>query len=347
MPAGGAVIGAAGSIIGAGLGYLSAENARKDQKAAIKKAMAELEAVGYPPDLSKEIIYQQFEQAGILTPELEQDLSDSFAEVKIIKENPELRQSQLQALSQMKERAQVGLSAEDRAGLNQVRNEVQRDSEAKRQQIMQQMAARGQGGSGAELMMQLQAAQGASDQAAAGSDTLMAQAQQRALQALAQSADMASGIRSQDLNVETNNNAAINERNRFLAQNSIGRQTSNVNRLNAAQQSNLTEQQRIKDMNTAMTNEEKLRQIKEQGNLYDRSLGYAQAKSNAQMGQAAAARQSAQDTQSMFSQIGAGLGKAGAAAYQGGMFDGPKVDAAGGTTQASKDYLSGKTSGAF
>jgi len=342
-------IGAAGSLLGAGIGYLSAEKDRAAQKKAIKQAMAELEAVGYPPDLSKEIIYKQFEQAGILTPQLEQDLSDTFAESEVakIKEDPELRSAQKQALAALQQRAKVGLSAEDRAALNQVRTEVQRDAEAKRQQVLQQMQARGMGGSGAELIAQLQAGQAATEQASAGSDTLMAQAQQRALQALGQSAGLAGQVRSQDFGTAQAKASALDERNRFLAQNAIARQSANVNRLNQAQQMNLAEQQRIQDVNTQMANQEQLRQRAEQGNYYDRNLGYAQSKANAQMGQASAARQAAQDTQSMWSGIGSGLGKLGAAgysAYQSGAFD-SKPDAAGGTTDYSSDYLKGKTGG--
>lgn len=347
MPMGGAIA-AGGSVVSAGLGYLSAEKDRAAQRRYIKNAMKELKKAGYPPDLSKEIIFQQFEQAGILTPQLEEDIAVAESEMGQLKEDPSLKSAQLKALAQMQQRAKVGLSAEDRAALNQVRSEVQRDAEAKRQQILQQMQSRGMGGSGAELMAQLQASQGAADQASAASDTLMAQAQQRALQALGQSAGMASDIRGQDFSVNQARAQALDERNRFLAQNSIARQRQNVGIMNDAQRMNLAEQQRIQDMNAQMANAEKLRQSSEKGAYFDRKLGLAQAKAAAQMGQAAAAGQQAQNTQQMFSNLGAGLGKLGAAAYQGGMFGGGNTatpDAAGGTTGYSEDYLKGNTGG--
>jgi hypothetical protein len=302
----------AGPIVGGLVGNVMSQGDRSAQKKAMKQALAELESVGLPPDLSKEIIYQQFQQAGVLTPQLEEDLSDSFAESEVskIQEDPELRKAQVEALTSMQRRAKVGLSAEDRAALNQVRTEVQRDAEAKRQQVLQQMQARGMGGSGAALVAQLQAGQDAQNLASQQSDTQMAQAQQRALQALGQSSGMASDIRGQDFGVSQAKASAIDERNRFLQQNSIARQQRNVGALNEAQFQNLREQQRIADANIQQSNQEKLRQVAEQGSLYDRTLGYKQAKAAALTGQAQYHGQQAANTAQSFGQMGAGVGTA-------------------------------------
>lgn len=302
----------AAPIVGGLVGNVMAQKDKAAQKKAMKQALAELESVGLPPDLSKEIIYQKFEQVGIMTPQLEEDLNDSIAESEQakIKEDPELRKAQIQALSSMQNRAKVGLSAEDRAALNQVRNEVQRDAEAKRQQVLQQMQARGMGGSGASLVAQLQAGQDAQNLASQQSDTQMAQAQQRALQALGQSSDMASQMRGQDFDVNQAKAAAIDERNRFLAENSIARQQRNVSTLNQAQLANLQEQQRVADANAQLYNQEKQRQVQEQGSLYDRTLGYKQAKASALTGQAQYHGQQAANTAQSFGQMGAGVGSA-------------------------------------
>lgn len=336
----GGIVAGAGSLLGAGLGYLSAEKDRAAQKKAIKKAMRELESLGVPPDLSKSIVVEELQRQGIYTPELQQEIDVAESEMGKITEDQSLRDAQKQALAMMQQRAQVGLGAEDRAALNEVRRQVQADAEAKRQQIMQTMAARGQAGGGADLMAQLQASQGAADQAAAGSDTIMAQAQQRALEALARSGQMAGDVRSQDFNVASARAQALDERNRFLAQNAVARQAANVQALNQAQQLNLAEQQRLHEANIAARRAEAERQVAEQGNLFDRKFDLASAKSSAQLGQAAAARQAAQDKQSMYTQIGSGLGKVGAGLYESGAFS-STPDAAGGTTGFSKDYLSG------
>lgn len=271
---------ALGGIIGGFLGGNAAKSDRSNAKDAMKQAAAIYDQIGLPPDLSKELILKEFERAGLYTPELEQDLNDTFAESEMakIQEDPELRKAQTEALSMMRNRAKVGLSAEDRAALNQVRNEVQRDAEAKRQQVLQQMQARGMGGSGAALVAQLQAGQDAQNLASQQSDTQMAQAQQRALQALGQSSDMASGMRSQDFNVNQAKASAIDERNRFLQQNSIARQQRNVGALNQAQLANLQEQQRIADANVAQANKEKQRQVDAQSGQYNQKLAWASGK---------------------------------------------------------------------
>ncbi len=298
----------AAPIIGGIVGNIMGAGDRKKARNAMKQAYAELEAIGFPPDLSKEVILKEFERAGIYSPELEEDLSSTFEEVQTIKEDPSLRQAQLKALQSMQQRAKVGLSAEDRAALNEVRRASSRDAEAKRQQILQNMAARGMGGSGAELIAQLQSSQAAAEQASMGSDTLMAQAQQRALQALGQSSDIASGIRSQDFGVNSANTAAMNERNRFLAENSIARQRQNVNMLNEAQRLNLAEQQRIQDANIAMQNQEKLRQNQAQRDVFQDKLGLASAKAGALTGQANYYQGQAQNTAQSMAGVGSAVG---------------------------------------
>jgi hypothetical protein len=142
----------------------------------------------------------------------------------------------------------------------------------------------------------------------------MAQAQERALRALSESGQMAGQVRGQDFDVNSTRARALDERNRMLAENSVSRQARNVGNLNEAQRLNLTEQQRINDANVQMQNAEKLRQNAEQGSYFDRKLGLAQAKSNAQVGQAGFYGQQAQQTQNMFAGIGQGIGQ-GAGAY--------------------------------
>jgi len=268
---------ALGNIIGGFLGANASKMDRSKAKDMAKQALQYYQDIGLPPDYSKQLVLQEFQRQGIYTPELEQDLSDTLQESQVakIQEDPALRQAGLQALQMMQARGKVGLSAEDRAALNQVRQETQRDAEAKRQQIMQQMQARGMGGAGAELASQLQAAQSAADQAATGSSNLMAQAQQRALEALGQSSSMAQQMRSQDFNINEAKARAIDERNRMLLENSIARQRANVGALNTAQQANLKEQQRIADANVQQANEEKRRQMEAKQAQYGQKLNWA------------------------------------------------------------------------
>lgn len=310
----------AGPIVGGLVGNLMSQGDKKKQQKMMKQALAELEAVGYPPDLSKAMVVEELQRQGIYTPELQQEIDVAESEMGKITEDQSLRDAQKQALAMMQQRAQVGLGAEDRAALNEIRRQVQSDAEAKRQQIMQTMAARGQAGGGADLMAQLQASQGAADQAAAGSDAIMAQAQQRALEALGRSGQMAGEVRSQDFGVASARAQALDERNRFLAQNAVARQASNVGALNEAQRLNLSEQQRLHEQNIANRRAEAERQTREQGSLFDRQLGLAGAKAGALTGQANFYGQQAANTQQQMAGIGqaVGTGIAGYGQYQAG-----------------------------
>jgi len=298
----------AAPIIGGLVGNIAAQGDRDKQRSAMKAALAELNRLGTPPDLSKEILLQELQRQGVYTPQMEEEIAVAESELAQVKEDPALREAGISALRMMQQRAKTGLSAEDRAALNQVRQEVQRDAEAKRQQILQQMQSRGMAGSGQELAMQLQAAQGTADQAAAGSDQLMAQAQQRALAALGQSSDMAANMRRQDFDVESARARALDERNRFLAENSTSRQTRNVTAMNQAQRANLEEQQRIADYNTQLKNQEKLRQAQAQRDFFQDKLGLARAKSGALSGQADFYGQQAQQTTQQYAGMGSAIG---------------------------------------
>jgi hypothetical protein len=340
----------AGPVIGGLMGNMAAAKDRAAQKAAMKKAMAELEKVGMPPDTSKALILKEFEAKGIYTPELEEDLNSSVPESEVgkITEDPALREAQKGALTSLQQRAKVGLSAEDRAALNQVRQQVQTDAQAKQAQILQEMKARGMGGSGAEFLARLQSNQMEAQNQSTASDALMGQAQERALQALAQSGNFAGNLRQQDFNNAAQKASALDERNRFLAENSISRQTRNAQALTNQRSQDWANQQEVSNKNTAQSNAETQRQNQAQADYWQNKLNYGQAKANAQVGQATQAGQQADRTAGMYAGIGSavGTGIGGYAAQQNTneqnalnrqAYTGK--DAAGGKTGYSSDYL--------
>ncbi len=314
MPAGGMVTAGvvASGVIGGMLSSSSAKKAAKAQQAAAAAAFAELNKLGMPPDLSKEIILKQFQSMGVLTPELEQEISLQEAQVSKIQEDPSLRGAQMEALSTLGGVSRGGLRAEDRAAYNELRGKVQQDAEAKRQQILQAMQARGMGGSGANLAAQLQSAQASADTASAGADTLAADASKRALEALSQRANLAGSVRGQDMSAAEMKARAIDERNRFLYENSVSRQRQNVGQLNEAQAANLAQKQRLSDMNINQENEETQRQNEAKRQYYLDQLDLAKAKAAAlnSQGQAASAGQMAKGAAQagIASAIGQGIG---------------------------------------
>lgn len=299
---------AGGSIIGS----LIAANAAKGgaaQGSAAMTAQAYHAALqlGIPPDTAKALIYQEYKKLGNYTPQLEQDINAGISQVEQIKENPQLMQQQHEALNILAQRGKGGMTPEDRAAMNQMRDEVARDTEAKRQQIIQNYQQRGMGGAGAEIASQLMAAQGGSNQASAGGDRLAALSSQNALQAMTQGGQLAGQMRQQDFSVNNTKASAADEMKRFDVQNQIARQQRNVGSQNQANQFNMTENQKYADLNTQQANQEQLRQRDAQErywqNLKDRQALVANAANASASNLTARAGQEAQSAANMSSGI--------------------------------------------
>lgn len=257
---GGGIGSAVGGIIGSVVGHDAASGDRSKSQGYAEDAMNALTSIGVPPDQSKEIILQKFQQAGILTPEMEKQIDIAHSKVSEMQPANQGRNAQIQALTQLQQLGKTGLGAQDRAALNQIRDETQTALEGKRQQILQNMQARGMGGSGAELIAQLQGSQGSANQASQQGDQVAAQAQNRALQAIMNSASLGGNIQSADTQLAMNKAQAQDELNRFNTQNQMAQQQRNVASGNQAQQSNLANSQALSNANVSQANQEKYRQ---------------------------------------------------------------------------------------
>jgi hypothetical protein len=267
----------AGGIIGGQSQRDAATQAGDAQKKAMLAYIDKLDKVGMPPDQSALLILDQYQQAGILTPQLEQQLQDTVNEFKNIKTNEAARNQQIQVLRQMAQYGRAGLTPDEAAEMRKARQGVQQDLEAKQQQIIQNLAARGQAGSGAEIAARLGASQAAADRASEESDRVSSLAQQRALQALIQQSGMANQLRGQDFSEDSARAEAQNVMNRFDRQNQIGIGQRNVHSQNLAQESNLQNLQRIKDSNVEQSNKEKYNQLQRQRQNWLDKLDYARA----------------------------------------------------------------------
>lgn len=273
-----AAVGAGAAVAGGIAGAIERSNASDDAKALMLRRLQELESVGTPPDTSLPIILEEFKSQGIITPELEKEIALESSKLAQIKEDPSYKQAQQQALQFLQQRSETGLGPEERAAFNMLRKEAAKESEGKRQQILQNMAARGMSGSGAELAAQLSSAQAGDEALAAGGDRIAAEAARNALASISQAGNMATQMRGQDFDVASTKARAEDELNRFNVSNQIARQTRNLGALNEAQVANLREKQRISDANTAMANEEAKRQMSEKANVWQNKLNLAQAK---------------------------------------------------------------------
>lgn len=294
-------------VLGGLIGGIASRGDSDKQQAAIDDAYRILANIGYPPETAKELILQQYKEAGQLTPELEQQVDVGHSKVSQIQEDPKLKEAQTQALQLLKSRSQTGVGPEDRAAINQMRQQLATDQEGKRQQILQNMQQRGMGGSGAELIAQLNESQGSANQASAKGDDISALASQRALEALSNYGKMAGDVRTQDFSNASKMAGAEDDFQKFNTQNQIARQTRNVTSQNAAQAANLSNKQNIMNANTTQGNTEIQRQNQARLNDYNNRAGYMQNQAGAKMSQADMYGQRANQTSQNIGNIAGGI----------------------------------------
>lgn len=298
----------AAPVVGGVIGNMASAGDRDAANAAYQDALDTIKAVGAPPDLSKAIILQKFQQAGVLTPELEEAVHIDASRMENVKAPEDLKKAQQLALSSLQERGRAGFTAEDRAGLNKILGAQRREAEAKRQQILQNMQQRGMGGSGAELIAQLQGAQAADEGASERSVDLSGQASRNALEAMLQSGNLAGNIRGQDVGEQQAIAQAQDRINAMRAENAANVQMRNIGSRNRAQEANLSEKQRILDRNTEQANDELRRQQEAKRQYWLDRLRLAGEQSGAMQQRGQQYDKSAQRTTDQWNKMGQGVG---------------------------------------
>ena len=296
---------AAGGVAGA-LGLFG--GGEDPQAAALAQARKDLEDIGLPPDLSYEIALKQFREAGTLTPQQEEAYRQSYSNVAGVQEDLTGRDAQVDALNLLKERG-MGLGAEERSAFSEMRDMTQRDAQAKQQQIMNQMAARGQGGSGAELMAALQGAQASNTRLSQEGDRLGATAASNALQAISQSGQLGGQLRSADYGAQMDKAKSLDAMEQFNLQNSQAVQQRNISAMNQAEAANLANKQNLANANIQMANTETYRQEQAKRDYWNDKYKQAAAKSGTSISEA----QMAGNQPSELQQIGSALGTIGGA----------------------------------
>lgn len=224
--------------------------------------------------------------AGQLSPEQAQAAMAERSQMENISTDPRLKQAQMQALDGLQDIANNdGLTAVDRAQLERVKGEIGQQDRGQRESIIQNANARGVGGSGLELMAQLQAQQGSAQKASQMGFDVAAQAQQNKLRALEQAGQMGGQIRGQDFDQQAQVASAQDAINKFNAANKQQVNLMNTDSRNQANASNLNNAQRIADSNTESRNQQQMsnKQLIQQDfeNKYRRAGGQASGMQNA------------------------------------------------------------------
>lgn len=303
-----AVVGAGVSLAGSAYGADQAKKSRGDADSQRQQALAQFANLS-PPDIEKlKLSLQQYGNAGNLSPEMVQLISQGDTSLSNVSTDPRLRASQASALSGIEQVANTGMNSADQAGYELARRNAAGEAQAKQNQILQGMQQRGEGGSGNELLANLQNAQSGSDRLQQA-QLQEAQARQQARQqALMQQSQMSSNLRGQDYSEQANLANARDQISRFNATNAQNVNQTNTGVNNQAQQFNLTNQQNLHNMNTGMNNQSQQYNKNLAVDDYNRQYNLAGARSGAFQAAATGNDTRAGQTAGMYAGAGQGIG---------------------------------------
>lgn len=142
-----------------------------------------------------------------------------------------------------------GLNAIDQQALNEIVDSENRNLQGQNQAIIQDAMQRGVYGSGLELAQRLQAAQSSANRMNNQDMDVMAQAQQRALEALSNYGNLANTMRNQDYSEQSKKAEAQNAINQFNVQQRTNSNVGNVDNQNQVSQLNTGVQHKQQDSN--------------------------------------------------------------------------------------------------
>lgn len=234
------------------------------------------------------VILQRAVLTGQITPEQAQaQLAEQSATMGITIP-AEVQNAQMTALLQIQDIAKSGLTASDRAQLDQIYTQEAVKERGQREAIMNEQAARGLSGSGQELAMKLIAEQGAADRASAKGTELAGLAQQRALQAIKDSATLSGNIREQSYNEQLKKAEAADAISKFNAQMKQQVALENIQQANSAQAKNIENQLAVQKINLDQQKAEQIANQEQANKEYQQQLSKAQGISGTytNMGQA-------------------------------------------------------------
>jgi len=217
-------------------------------------ALQELQNVPLP--ILKEYYPELYQKVVSLNPEMEQAVSMGPSEMAGIGTDPALRKAQMSALAKLSGIGEAGgQDAQFIADSARLISDVNTENQGREAAIQQNLAARGMGGGMSELVQRNLSSQAAANrQAQAGLD-LKAQAEQRALQAMMQSGQLAGQMQGQDFQQSADKAKAADLINQFNAQNRQQVGSRNVQAKNAAQEYNANSSQNVANMNTQTRNQ--------------------------------------------------------------------------------------------
>jgi hypothetical protein len=210
------------------------------------------------PDIEdQKLKLEELIQQGVITPEQAQTYLQGDTGLKEISADPRLKNAQMASLSALQDISEGGgLTMTDKAKLAKIQADNASAEKGSREAILQNAKMRGVGGSGLELGAQMINQQGSATRRNQEGLDVAAQAEQRALEALMNSGQLAGQVRGQDFGEQSQVAQAQDSIDRFNAQNRQAVQEANIGRRTTANEQNLANRQRVADTNVATHNQE-------------------------------------------------------------------------------------------
>jgi len=315
----GAAIAGGVALAGTAVSAVSAMNGANAKKKAQKGAerIAQQAVSGYDsaniPEIEQQLLQlERIKSSGNLTPEQEQVIEQKQSELQAIQANPDLRTAQMQALRKLQEvGTEGGLTAVDKAQLNDITNATNRQEQANRNALVQNFQQRGMGGSGVELAAQLAGNQASGEEASKRGFDVSAQAQQRALDAIQKSGALGSQIEGQQFGQDAQKANAQDAINRFNTQNQQSILGQNVQRSNYAQERNLNNEQQLNASNVGISNQEQVANKGLYQKQFENEMNKASGKANALTNQANVASKGGDADAALYGALGQAAAKVG------------------------------------
>lgn len=297
-----------GTLIGAGVGGLAGSLLGQDDESDKyqREMMERINAIQVPGIDQLTFTPEELQYLGDFTPEQLQEYALQKSEMENVNVDPRLRQEQMKALDRVSQLADRGFSDEDMMGLNIARQQAAGEAEAKQNQILQNMQARGQGGSGAELIARLQSNQNSSNQLSLEQQKqALAQAEARK-NALNMLANQSGSLRSQDFGEQSKIAEAKDLVNRINQENQQNIARYNVGNKNQAGQSNLATKQRISDSGVNVRNQAKSEKSRAYKDIFGMEMDKATGQNSISGQQASRSAKNSADAAAGVGQIGQG-----------------------------------------
>lgn len=275
---------------------------------------------------------EQLVEAGVLTPEQAQAELAGRSEMDNIQTDPRFKESQFEALNALQDIGDGGLTAADEAALQKIQTQENTQARGQREAIIQNAAQRGMGGSGLELMAQLQNQQDSATRASQRDMDIAGQSQERALQALIQGGQLGGQMQAQDFNQQAQVAGANDAIAKFNAANKQQVGMANVAANNAAQAANLQNKQSVMNQNVQTRNQQEQYNKELQQRQYDNEIKKRSGQAGIAQNNAQAAGQNSQNQANANNQMIGSIIGAGASIYganrkkEGGMIEGEPTD---------------------